>query len=108
MNRNGVLEMHRRLSVLCPDGPTVTQHLHLRTSHGNHRLNGNTQTVLDLHAVSTFPIIGNLRIFVHLTTNAVTDKFADYPVTPCFTMVLYCIPDISEAFSSQSLFNTFV
>src|SRR5450759_4948547 len=70
---NRVLEVSRGRMIPGHDRPVVRQSLDLGAAQRKHRLDGQAEAGLELPAATTAPEIGNLRLFVHLSSDAVAD-----------------------------------
>lgn len=96
MNSYRVLKVSGGLAVASNDAPAIWEERYLVSTEGYHRLDGDAESVLELLACTTFTIVWDSRIFVHVMANAVSDKLADNAVASFFTMVLDCSTDIAE------------
>ena len=92
MDCNGVLKVCGRTAVTCHDSPMVRQHKQFMTSYGYHGFNRYAKTVFQLLAGALFTIVGNLRVFVHFMTDAMTDTY--------FTAWQLTAPDAAAALVS--------
>src|SRR5689334_22929074 len=57
----------------------------------------------NLRTLARLPIIRNLRVFVHLPANAMSDVFADDRIAVRFGMALDRIADVSEVIACATL-----
>src|SRR5689334_11104111 len=72
--RNGVLYMRGQRSVARDHRPTIRQHFHVVVAQRHHRLDGKNQSWFQPDAGSRFPVIRDRRLFVHLTSDSVSNK----------------------------------
>ena len=105
MDSYGVLKMCGGLGILRAGCPLVGLEIYVFHSHRYHRLDSNAQAVLNLRAIATATIVGHLRIFVHLPTNAMSHKLTNYAVARTLAVGLHCIADIADSMTNYSGFN---
>ena len=74
---NRVLELGRQRSIRSHRCPLVVEHFDFVTTQVDHRLDGKTHAGSKSHALATFAHVRNLRSFVELTANAVSDERAN-------------------------------
>ena len=86
MNGDGVLKVGCPLAVTRADGPLVRLHIYLGIAARNHRFDGDAKAILYHRAIAAAPIIGHLGVFMHLATDAVTDKLANHTKTTLLTI----------------------
>src|SRR5687768_8955776 len=70
---DGVLEMGRKRPVERPDSPSVGVHGGLPAPEVEHRFDADCHPGFQLHAPTGLAHVGDLRFFVHVTTDAVAD-----------------------------------
>ena len=105
MNCYGVLEMRSHASVARDYSPLVGKQAYLWTTHRNHWLNGDAQTILQLLAITTLSVVGHSRIFVHLPADTMADKFLDNSVTMRLSMLLHRAAYIAQPMADNGLLN---
>src|SRR4029453_15939375 len=76
-----VLEMGRQRAVTGHDGPAVGLHLDLVAAECEHRLDRQADPRLELHPADAGPVVGDLRLLVHLGADSVADELSDDAVT---------------------------
>ena len=74
---DGVLEVGRQGAVDGSHRPVVLEEVRPKIAQGQHRLDGQAQTGLELAALATGAVVGDLRLLVHLGADAMTDELAD-------------------------------
>ena len=105
-DRNRMLKVSCTLAVYCPDCPTITFHVYLLTTHGNHRFNRNAQAPFHQEPRSTLSVVRDCRVFMHLFSNAVTYKLANNTIRMFFDALLDSIADITDALAVNRILNT--
>ena len=95
MYGNRVLKMRSGQLVTSNNAPLIRKHIQLGRFHRYHWFDSKTHPVFKLLSRTLLTVIRYLGIFVHRTTNAVTDKFANNAVTLGFAMLLDSITDIA-------------
>ena len=96
-----MLEMSSRLAVAGLDSPAVGHQPDVAVAHSHHRFDGDTHGSLQHAAITAPSVIRNLRIFVHLTADAMTSQFTHDSITFGFAMVLDSTADITQMISSN-------
>src|SRR5258705_1835077 len=76
-DRDRVLEMGGQGAVAGHDGPAVGLDRYLVTAEGQHRLDREADARNELEAPDSGPVVGELRLLVHLGADAVADELAD-------------------------------
>ena len=71
--------MGRQRPVGRDDRPVVRLDAGVVAAEGEHRLDGQAQAGLELAARAAGPVVGDLRLLVHLGPDAVADELADDP-----------------------------
>jgi len=105
---DGVLEVGSRLSILCADSPAVLVHPDIATTHGYHRFDGDAHGGLEHHSVATAPVVGHLRVFVHLAADAVSAQFADDAVALGFAVRLHSVADVTQMATGDCCLDAFI
>lgn len=108
MHGYGVFEMCRNFAVAGHYAPSVGEHCQLVGSERYHWFDGYAKPVLELFARTLTPVIGHLRVFVHVVADAVTDKFSNDSVTMAFAMLLDGVAYVANAMACDSLPDSFV
>ena len=101
-----MLKMGCRFAVTGANGPTVLVKPDITLSHRYHGFYGQAHTCLQHHTITASPIIGHLRILVHLTTNAVSCEFTYKAIALSLTMRLHRITDVAQMMASHSILYT--
>ena len=70
--------------------------------HGDHRLDGDAQTVLDLLALTATTVVGYLRILVHLTADAMSHELTYYSVALSLAVRLNGIADVADGWPATA------
>src|SRR4029079_1240642 len=65
-DRDRVLEVGRQRAVARDDGPAAGLHLGLGPAERQHRLDREADPWLELHPPDAGPVVGDLRLLVHL------------------------------------------
>src|SRR5258708_7045796 len=81
VNRHHVLKMCRWFSVFCTDRPSVLLLYHILGTHIDHRLDRENHPRNDLCTLSPLSVIRNFRVFVKISSHAVSYQFADHSVS---------------------------
>ena len=89
-------------------GPLIVEHPGSRAADVHHRLNGDHHTLAQSRTVSACAKVRDLRIFVQLGSDAVSDKFADHAEAVGFDIFLHGGADIPDGIADPSLLDTFV
>ena len=96
------------LAVLRADTPTILLQIDITLAHCYHGLDSYTHTGLKHYPVTTSTIVRDLRIFVHLSTDAVSCQFSHDTITSLLAVILYCITDITEVSACYSILYTLI
>ena len=100
-----MLKMCSTFTISGPHSPSITFHNHLSISQCYHRLYRYAKASFHQRSISSFTIIRHLRIFVHLFTNAMTNKLTHYTIRVRLTILLNSIPDVSDSFALHCVLN---
>ena len=103
-----VLEMSGRLAITCANAPSVGLQKDVAFPHGNHRLDGYTHGSLEHHTISASPIVGYLRIFMHLAANTMTCELTDNAITLFLTETLYGVADVAQMIAGNGSRNALI
>ena len=76
-NHHGMLKVSRKFPVLGDHGPSVGENLHPVTSLIHHRLYRQNHSLPELDPSPAHPVIGNLRVFMHVSADSMSDKIPD-------------------------------
>ena len=94
-----MLKMCSTFTISGPHSPSVTFHYHLSVSQCYHRLYRYAKASFHQWSISSFTIVRNLRIFVHLFTDAMANKLTHYTIRMRLTILLNSISDITNSFT---------
>ena len=101
-----MLEMSRVFAILRADGPLVLGvHEDGFVSHSDHRLDGDEHAGFQHGSITASPIVGNRRVFVHLTADAMSGEFSDDAVAMRFAMTLHGAADVSDMLACDGILN---
>lgn len=103
-----MLEMSSGLAIAGADGPAVGIEPHSTVAHRDHWLNGDAHSCLEKHSVAALPIVGNGRIFVHLSSDAVSGDLANHAVAGLFAVFLNSSTYIADVISRNCLLDALV
>src|SRR5213595_958084 len=70
------LEVGGQRAVLRIDRPAVVAHPHMMAAGGGHRLDREHHALLEQLALAGRPVVGDLRVLVHVATDPVADERA--------------------------------
>src|SRR3546814_15620087 len=88
-----MLELGRELPVVGHDRPSIVLGRDLARTLIDHRFDRENHALAQAHAHSRPPEIHDLRLLVHLETNAVPAKFTHNRVAILFSVTLNCQAD---------------
>src|SRR5215212_3265273 len=97
------LEVGGERAVLREDRPVVVGHPHLVTASCDHRLDRQHHPLLQPRASPGRPVVGDLRILVHLAPDAVPDERADDREALRLDVPLDRVRDVTEAIARHAL-----
>ena len=103
-----VLKMGGRFAVPRHNSPFIREHGQFMITHSYHGLYGYAHAILQLLSFTALSIVGNLRIFVHITTDTMAYEFADNSVATAFCMLLHGKTDISQSMTGIGLCYSFI
>ena len=101
MNGDCMLKMRSGLPVTGYDCPLIRQHKDFIGSHRDHGFNCNAKTILYHLTITAFTVVRYSWIFVHLLTNAMTNKLTNDSVAIAFAVLLYSITNIADSLTSK-------
>src|SRR6267142_1049288 len=104
-NGNGVLSVRTGLAIKRYNRPAVSQHFRKMTAHIHHWLDRKNVANLDLWPEPRLPVVGDLGILMHPTTDSMANIVADDGITVPFSVFLDCPSDISKVIACPTLHN---
>ena len=102
---DGMLEMGRGFFVRSDDGPLITEDLHLGSTEIDHRFNRQDEPFDQPWRGLPLHIIGNLRRFVQIRADTVTDELADDRKTSLLGALLNSARDVRHPVAYGRLFD---
>ena len=99
-----MFKMSCRLVIHSPHSPAILLHIYVANTHCYHRFDCNAKPIFQHHATTRSTIVWDWWIFVHLFSNTMPYKLADYTIAIRLTMILNSITYISYPFTGDSLF----
>jgi len=103
-----MLKMGGGLAITGADGPAVGVKIDETLSLGDHRLDGDAHACLEQDAVAPAAVVGYLRVFMHLVTDAVAGELTDDAVMLSLAMRLDGMADVTEMVACHCVLNAFV
>src|SRR6202790_166411 len=101
---DGVLEVSGRAAIGRLRHPLVA-HPYFRAAGIDHRLHSDDHAFLQPSAASCFAVIRQIRLVVHLGTDAMPDELAHHRKTVRFHQALYCVANIAEPVARAHLID---
>src|SRR5574344_885517 len=100
--------MSRRLPVFSAGGPAISFNNYVLASLINHWLYCNAHTIFNEWTSATASKVWNFRVFVELTSHAMTTHLSHHAVTTLFAVVLNGVTDVADAISRNCSLDTLV
>ena len=100
--------MSRRLAIDGLNCPAIAGRMHFVYSEIDHRFHSERHTFFQLQPCSGFPVIWNGRIFVQISSDAVSDQIPDNRKTGSLHMMLNGERDVVKIISFNSLVDAFI
>src|SRR4051812_40183522 len=91
-----MLKVSAKTSVFRDGGPLIVEHPRSGTSDVHHRLDCQDHAFAQPRPMPACPEIRNLRIFVQLGTNPVSDKLSNYAEPGSLDVLLNCRANIAN------------
>src|SRR5580704_5181292 len=104
-DRDSVLEMRRITAIRGDCRPVVFQDSHARPARVHHRFDGKHHSFLKPRPLAGRAIIRELRILVHLGSDAVTNKFTHHRKTILLDPLLHRSRYVSKTIACANLVN---
>src|SRR5690606_1215659 len=83
-----MFKMSRRLSVCCPDRPSVSFLHHVLSTLVDHRLDGKHHPRHDLYTFAALAVVGYFGFFMELLSNSMSHQLSDNTVSKAFNILL--------------------
>lgn len=95
---DGMFEVCSWLTVFCMNSPAVfCVKEYFAAAHSNHWFYGKAQSFLKKNACMASAIVVHLRIFVHLSANAMTGEFPYNAIASLLAIVLHGIANVAKS-----------
>ena len=101
-----MLKVSGTFPIACTHCPSISFHYYLAGTQCYHRFDGNAHTLFQQSAISSFSIIGYLRIFMHIFSNAMTYKFSYHTIGISLAMLLDSKTYITQTLSMNGILYT--
>ena len=98
-----LFKMSSRFTVSRLDCPPVRHHAYKPVTHRHHWFYGYAHPVFKQYATSVFAVIGNSRVFMHLTPYPMACQFPDNSISLRVTMFFNCATNITDMTPSNTI-----
>src|SRR4029077_7873630 len=96
-DQNRVLEMRRGHSIRRAHRPPIVEQSHVGSADVNHRLNRQRHPSFQLRTTAAFPVICNLWLLMHFSSNPVSNEFRYDGKTKAARFILNFSADVANA-----------
>ena len=104
-NRHRVLPMSGKTPVFGTNGPPIRIDFGVTSPDVEHRFDAERHSGFELQSLPRCPVVGDLGLFVHLTSDSVPDVLFDDPIAIGLTDRMNGRPDITETIGLADLVN---